>query len=1260
MTGTMLSFTQLNLHKAAQATSLVGRGLENQQQSILLLTEPYFYAGKLVGMPSRTNTIYDHTSLHPRASIATTPDVKVTAMEAWCNRDCAVAITGIGGKRTVIVSLYLDINLEVQPDWLDALMDMIDHKGYPVIMGIDSNAHSTLYGNQTNARGAAFEDFVLQYGLQIENIGLTPTFETMRGDKLIQTNIDVTLTRGIHGGVKAWEVNRDYNGSDHNTIGFYVNSKKPEPELVRPWSKADWSIFKQSLEKAEYRVPEDMSMKKLDKLVDRTYEVLDKALNEACPLVPVVPSVGKSHWATEEHTRGKAAVGALYKKAKRTSDPSHWEEYKKADKAFKQQCKNDKNRAWRKYKECIQTEKEMANLAKTVQHNERREINVLTNPDGTSTDPGTETIDLLTKTHFPAATNTKHVTYNNRRNLGVAAIREKYVDWITGDKIRSALGDFEKKKSPGPDGIKPLVFEYLPRRFLDVIEIIYKSSIHLGYTPKAWKRTKVIFIAKPGKEKYDKPKSFRPISLSNYLLKGLERLVGWRMDKAVEQYPLHHKQHGFMSGKSTESAISNTVNYIEKHIMKKQHCVGVFLDISAAFDSIRPNHVRQALLKHGGDPEMVQWYFNYITHRDIEIEMHGEMKRFSTGIGFPQGGVCSAKFWLIAFDYAIQIINRYNIEGNGYADDCSVLYGGRRLDHALKRLQKMLDDLTRWGERCGLKFNPEKSIAVVFTRRNKKPPFALKIDGREIEYKLEVKYLGVTLDSKLHWNKHIEEKLSKTKKYLTQVAYATRKNWGPKPKLMRWAFIGIVRPMLCYGAMIWGHRAPELVAKFRRINRMAINTFASFPKSTPTTALEIMLDIKPLHLFCVQEALAARIRLDPVLEFGWDGLSHTKTHSTSHMKFLQNKLEKYDINPDSTDRCSVMKWSAGFKINRESFDGSAKHRQPTQFNVFTDGSKLNDQTGSGVVIYHGTREVHHKCHRLPNGTTVFQAEVAAVAVAAETLLNMNETRVKYVKIFVDSQAALTALGNAHVTSKVVAQAIDRLNELAQTVSGVQLLWIPAHKGFTGNERADELAKAGSREEDPGKQVSVGTPQATVRSVIRESINTEWREEWQNSGIASHSKSFYSGPNPGKARFVYGLARLELGRFARIITGHNNLNFFQEKLGLHNTAICRLCGEGNETITHFIGACPVLMNQTGELFADRIPDAGMRWSVRDLLNFSYIPEVNAAYEGSWADGERTCDEEAMDLASSWPWAETGRVTDDNNNGPPATLTITQDK
>ena len=86
------------------------------------------------------------------------------------------------------------------------------------------------------------------------------------------------------------------------------------------------------------------------------------------------------------------------------------------------------------------------------------------------------------------------------------------------------------------------------------------------------------------------------------------------------------------------------------------------------------------------------------------------------------------------------------------------------------------------------------------------------IDGKPVPYQQNVKYLGITLDSKLHWTTHVNEKITKAKRFLTHVANITRKNWGPKPKLMRWAYIGMVRPMLCYGAMIWGHRAPALEA----------------------------------------------------------------------------------------------------------------------------------------------------------------------------------------------------------------------------------------------------------------------------------------------------------------------------------------------------------------------------------------------------------------------------------------------------------------
>ena len=87
------------------------------------------------------------------------------------------------------------------------------------------------------------------------------------------------------------------------------------------------------------------------------------------------------------------------------------------------------------------------------------------------------------------------------------------------------------------------------------------------------------------------------------------------MDLALEDYPIHKNQHGFQRGLSTETAISKTVNYIEKHINSGREVLGVFLDIQAAFDTICPKHIKASLLKHGADPDVAEFYYNYITVR---------------------------------------------------------------------------------------------------------------------------------------------------------------------------------------------------------------------------------------------------------------------------------------------------------------------------------------------------------------------------------------------------------------------------------------------------------------------------------------------------------------------------------------------------------------------------------------------------------------------------------------------------------------------
>ena len=65
------------------------------------------------------------------------------------------------------------------------------------------------------------------------------------------------------------------------------------------------------------------------------------------------------------------------------------------------------------------------------------------------------------------------------------------------------------------------------------------------------------------------------------------------------------------------------------------------------------------LNKHTDDKDLVNWYYNYITQRNLTTEIGDYTGTISIDIGFPQGGVCSAKFWSIAFNRAIEIVNEW-------------------------------------------------------------------------------------------------------------------------------------------------------------------------------------------------------------------------------------------------------------------------------------------------------------------------------------------------------------------------------------------------------------------------------------------------------------------------------------------------------------------------------------------------------------------------------------------------------------------------
>ena len=153
----------------------------------------------------------------------------------------------------------------------------------------------------------------------------------------------------------------------------------------------------------------------------------------------------------------------------------------------------------------------------------------------------------------------------------------------------------------------------------------------------------------------------------------------------MELEPVHKAQHGFRKGRSTESAISNTVNYIEKHLYSGEYCLAVFLDIQGAFDNIDITCIHRSLLAKGINEPAADWYLHYLSNRRLDITQGDAVYSNHLAKGFPQWDVLSAKFWTIAFNEAVEIINMRGMFGQASTGDCCLMIGGTDLDFMYKR-----------------------------------------------------------------------------------------------------------------------------------------------------------------------------------------------------------------------------------------------------------------------------------------------------------------------------------------------------------------------------------------------------------------------------------------------------------------------------------------------------------------------------------------------------------------------------------------------
>jgi hypothetical protein len=278
--------------------------------------------------------------------------------------------------------------------------------------------------------------------------------------------------------------------------------------------------------------------------------------------------------------------------------------------------------------------------------------------------------------------------------------------------------------------------------------MLYKVSIALGYSPKRWTDSKVIFIAKPNKSNYTDPNAFRPISLCSFILKGLERVVLFHIeDTNLSSNPFCDAQHAFRRGRSTETALSEAVDKIESGLLKQQYALAVFLDIAGAFNNLTFNAATKAMRKRGLPNNIITWYSHFLHNQESTMELGDSRFSRKLVVGAPQGGVMSPTVWNINFDPILKKLNTNKpVKVIGYADDALIMITGHVPEVMVKRIQPSINAMVDWGVQSGLKFNHSKTQVVLFTNKKAREYRAkVTINDLPIDFSAEAKYLGIVL-----------------------------------------------------------------------------------------------------------------------------------------------------------------------------------------------------------------------------------------------------------------------------------------------------------------------------------------------------------------------------------------------------------------------------------------------------------------------------------------------------------------------------------
>ena len=486
---------------------------------------------------------------------------------------------------------------------------------------------------------------------------------------------------------------------------------------------------------------------------------------------------------------------------------------------------------------------------------------------------------------------------------------------VSSDEIIYCIKKLRNNKACGTDGILNEFLKATEAIFLPTFVKLFNLIIDSGIFPSAWNIgvIKPIYKKKGPRNDVD---NYRGITLVSCLGKLFTGVINERFENFLENNKLLGcEQAGFRKNLGTVDHIFSLKTVIDFYLHNKKRLYCCFVDYKKAFDSVDRATLFRKLINLQVDNRIVRLVVNMYKDAKSRVKVGNFVTdTFDCNVGLRQGEIMSPLLFAVylndlkafladnnsGLNYMKDFVNLHMGEDEVdilcqlfvllYADDTVVLA------ESANNLNVSLSKLNEYCERNFLSINVDKTKVVIFSRGVVRvyPQFVLG-DNR-IDVVNSYKYLGVVFYCNGNFGLAVKT-LCTTASNAMFAILSKMSVLNLDVDTMIHLFESMVKPILLYGAEIWGCAPEYVLNQIERVQLKFCKILLSLRKRTPSDMVYGETGVYPLIIDVKIRATAFWLKL---------AQSNENTLANAFLK-LRHKFENPWLNfvKSTLDSCGL-------------------------------------------------------------------------------------------------------------------------------------------------------------------------------------------------------------------------------------------------------------------------------------------------------------------------------------------------------------------